>query len=381
MKSSVSVVVPVYRHQPYLEAALESILALEYDDLEIIIQDDASPDDAFEVVQRVVAAYNGPHAVKIGRNDKNLSMGNFNVLMERASGEYIICAHDDDIQYPQRVAMIMDIYRKHDVSMVTSNAIKMTAEGDLIGPVSKTGDRLILAEEFAEKGWSNHMHGPVLTWHRDVFDKFKPIDVDGTARASDWVIPYRASLLKGIYYTKEPTLLLRQHANSRGSIGRNTDDEDVFAVENCSESVTQMVYALKTTQEAQAVGIIDDERAGKLDKLIRDYIVEKCRLIAVSRNRLHMRKMRMTWIGHAAGAVVESDFPNLGVAERTADIFTNEGMMKSLPKRLSHRHKIVRAVKGRPWYLVALRNPFNVRYWWTLRKLQKELLRPGGLDA
>ncbi|MEO1703318.1 MAG: glycosyltransferase [Pseudomonadota bacterium] len=378
MTLPVSVVVPVYRHQPYLEAALESILALEYDCLEIIIQDDASPDDAFEVIQRVVGAYKGPHVVKIGRNEKNLSMGNFNVLMDRASGEYIICAHDDDIQYPHRVSLIMDAYRKHDVSMVTSNAIKMTADGELIGPVCNTGDRLILAEEFAENGWSNHMHGPVLSWHRDVFTKFGPVDVDGTARASDWVIPYRAALLKGIYYLEEPTLLLRKHASSRGAIGRNTDDKDIFAVENSSESTTQMVYALKTTHDAQSLGLIDAERAQRLEALIRDYIIEKCKLIALARNRLHMRKMRMTWIGHGAGAIVESDFPNLGIAEKTADIFTTGGVMRALPKRLSHRDKIVNAVKGRPWYVVALMNPFNVRYWWTLRKLQKELIPPKG---
>ncbi|MEO0545066.1 MAG: glycosyltransferase, partial [Pseudomonadota bacterium] len=321
-----------------------------------------------------VGAYEGPHTVIIGRNEKNLSMANFNVMMEKASGEYIITAHDDDIQYPQRVSMIMEAFEKHDVSMVTSNAVKITAEGDVIGPSCKTGDCFISAEDFAENGWTDHVRGPVLSWHRNVFDKFGPIDTDGTARASDWVIPYRAALLKGIYYMKEPTLQLRMHASSRGSIGRNTDDRDIFNVENSSESMTQMIYALRTTADAQRLGLIKAERGKALGLSIRNYIVEECKLVAVARNRLHMRKMRMTWIPHAAGDLVASDVPNLGLSESSLEIFTNGGVMRTFPRKLSSREKIVRAVQGRPWYVAALLNPFHVRYWWTLRMLQKQLL-------
>ena len=370
----VSVVVPVYRHQPYLRAALASILALEYKPLEIIIQDDASPDDAFDVIKQVVAAYTGPHTLHIGKNDSNLSMGNYNALMEKASGTYIVAAHDDDIQYPDRINRIVDAFLKHDVSMVTSNAIRITADGAVLGPdMAGAHDHRIDAEEFAATGWSHHVHGPALSWHRDVFDRFGPIDVDGTARASDWIIPYRAALLNGIHYLRKPTFSRRVHKDSRGAIGRNTDDNNIFMVEDASESATQLVYMLKTTDQALEHGIITAEKHRRLTGSIRDGIVRSAERIAKARNRLHMRKLRMTWISHAAGAITPSDVPNLGITDENAGIFTTGGALANLPRRLAGRHKIVKAIKGPPWYRVALRNPLQIRYWWTLRRLQQQL--------
>ena len=54
-------------------------------------------------------------------------MANYNVLMDKASADYVIVAHDDDIQYPDRVSRIMDTFLTQNVSMVTSNAICINA--------------------------------------------------------------------------------------------------------------------------------------------------------------------------------------------------------------------------------------------------------------
>ena len=300
-------------------------------------------------------------------------MANFNVLMEKASGDYIVAAHDDDIQYPDRISRIMDAFLTHDVSMVTSNSVRIAANGDVIGPDKKAAeDRLIIADEFAATGWSPFVYGAALSWHRDVFDQFGPIDINGTARASDWIIPYRASLLKGIYYLKSPALSRRIHVNSRGAIGRNTDDQDIFVVETHSESITQLVYMLKTTQDALAGGMIGDAKHQSLAASIQELIVRNSQHVARARNRLHMRKLRATWIGHSAGAVTTSDVPNLGVTGDGMETLTPECIMATLPKRLSTRRKIVKAVKGTPWYWVALKNPLGIRYWWAVRRLQRE---------
>ncbi|MEM7288803.1 MAG: glycosyltransferase [Pseudomonadota bacterium] len=368
----VSVVVPVYRHQPYLEPALQSILALDYNPLQIIIQDDASPDDAFDVIEQIVGEYQGPHDVKIGKNEKNLSMGNFNVLMDKASADYIVAAHDDDIQNPERISKVMDAFLRQDVSMVTSNAIRMTADGDPIGADSEgVENRLIDAEEFARTGWTPFVYGAALSWHRDVFEKFGPIDIDGTARASDWIIPYRASLLNGIYYLKNPMLLRRMHKDSRGSIGRNTDDHDIFKVENYSESVTQLIYMLKTTDFALDKKIVSKKKHQTLSNSIRDLIIDKCSGIAVSRNRLHMRKLRVSWISHDAGAVTQDDLPNLGSKDDFKTLAQTIGT-STASDVFSNRRKIVKKLKGTPWYQVAIRHPWRVKYWWTLRRLQRQ---------
>ena len=310
-KPLVSLVVPVYRNQPYLEPALRSILAQDYENLEIIVRDDASPDDAYEVIKRVANEYDGPHNLKIGKNKQNESVGIFNTFMKMTTADFVVTAHDDDIQYSHRISTYVEAFLKHKVSMVTSNSMRINSNGETLGIDNKRRSGLIKAEQFAKTGWTEHVHGPTLSWHRDVFDRFGPINIDGTARCSDWIIPYRASLLDGIYYLSQATMDRRIHAASRGAIGRTTDDQDIFAVEDNSESATQLVYMLKTTKHAEKLGIISSNRFKSLSTPIRNKILYKVDGMAIARNRLHMKKMRMAWVPHSIGSATPMDFLSL----------------------------------------------------------------------
>lgn len=368
----VSVVVPVFRHQRFLEPALRSILALDYHPLEIIIQDDASPDDAFDVIKRVADSYTGPHTVKVGRNEKNRSMGNFNVLMEKAEGDYIVAAHDDDIQLPDRVSRYVDAFLQHGVSMVTSNATRIDPDDNVIGvDCDEPGSRLVSAEYFTTAAWPQLAHGPTLSWHRDVFDIFGPIDVDGTARTSDFIIPYRASLLKGVYYLHAPSLLRRVHADSRGRIGRNTDDENVLAVEVASESITQCIYMLKTTEFARERNIIKEETSESLRNSIVERIIKRSAEIALNRNRLHMRKKRMTWIDHDMGSIAKSDLKEFVYYKKGTYFSELDLMYRTMPNNLRSMDQVVEAIEGPPWFRIALKNPLRFRYWQSVRRLQR----------
>ena len=63
----VSVIVPNYNHAPYLFERLESILDQTYNDLELLILDDASTDDSYRILTRY---YSKPR-VKIVVNAAN----------------------------------------------------------------------------------------------------------------------------------------------------------------------------------------------------------------------------------------------------------------------------------------------------------------------
>ena len=49
---SLSVIVPVYRVEQYLAKCLDSILAQDVPDMEILVVDDGSPDDCYTMMQR-----------------------------------------------------------------------------------------------------------------------------------------------------------------------------------------------------------------------------------------------------------------------------------------------------------------------------------------
>ncbi|MBK8524399.1 MAG: glycosyltransferase family 2 protein [Betaproteobacteria bacterium] len=53
----VSIAIPAYRHARYIETCLASVCAQTYPELELVLIDDGSPDDTFEVAKRFLDAH------------------------------------------------------------------------------------------------------------------------------------------------------------------------------------------------------------------------------------------------------------------------------------------------------------------------------------
>ena len=93
----VSVCIPTYNRVHYLKYAIDSVLAQNYRDFELIICDDGSPDNTAEVVQ----GWNDSriryirHPENIGRS-RNMRSG-----FEAAQGEYFVKFDDDDALTPE----------------------------------------------------------------------------------------------------------------------------------------------------------------------------------------------------------------------------------------------------------------------------------------
>jgi len=112
----VSLAMPVYNGENYIEAALKSILAQDFNDFELIITDNASADRTEEICRSYARK---DRRVKYHRNPKNLGAApNYNRGFELATGEYLKwCAHDDNISenYLSECVRILD--ENPDVSL------------------------------------------------------------------------------------------------------------------------------------------------------------------------------------------------------------------------------------------------------------------------
>jgi glycosyltransferase involved in cell wall biosynthesis len=95
---TVSIGIPVYNGENYLEQALQSLLAQTYTDFEIIITDNASTDRSREICQKYVAL---DPRVRYYQNETNLGCtGNFNIVFKYARGKYFKWAPHDDLYEP-----------------------------------------------------------------------------------------------------------------------------------------------------------------------------------------------------------------------------------------------------------------------------------------
>lgn len=93
-----SILVPAFKVR-YLSECLTSILAQSYEDFEVIVVDDASPENIFETVSQFK-----DERIRYYRNSQNCGainvVDNWNICLKYAKGDYLICLGDDDKLLP-----------------------------------------------------------------------------------------------------------------------------------------------------------------------------------------------------------------------------------------------------------------------------------------
>jgi glycosyltransferase involved in cell wall biosynthesis len=88
----VSVILTSYNHAEFIKDAIESVLNQTFIDYELIIWDDSSSDNSWEIIK----SYKDPR-IKAFRNEQNMIGKYINKALEVASGKYIAVHHSDDV--------------------------------------------------------------------------------------------------------------------------------------------------------------------------------------------------------------------------------------------------------------------------------------------
>ncbi len=98
-RPKVSVIIPLYNKEEYIERTLKSIVQQTYENVECIIVDDASTDNSLKIVRQFVDSYKGPIEFHVFQHKKNKNVGGArNTGIDKATGEYIFfCDADDEL--------------------------------------------------------------------------------------------------------------------------------------------------------------------------------------------------------------------------------------------------------------------------------------------
>ena len=95
MPPKISVILPVYNCGATLTDAIESIIKQTFSDWELIICDDCSTDESYQIALNYENMY--PDKIKVLRNDKNLMIAkSLNRCLKASCGEYIARMDGDD---------------------------------------------------------------------------------------------------------------------------------------------------------------------------------------------------------------------------------------------------------------------------------------------
>ena len=105
MENLVSVIVPVYNGQDYLENCIESIEMQTYPKIEVIIVNDGSTDRTSDICRKLTDKYHNIQV--IDRNDEGVSAAR-NAGIAKASGEYFLFVDADDRLHAETVQTLYD---------------------------------------------------------------------------------------------------------------------------------------------------------------------------------------------------------------------------------------------------------------------------------
>jgi glycosyltransferase involved in cell wall biosynthesis len=205
--------------RPFIRDALRAALAQDYEPLEILISDDHSTDGTFDIIQEEIRRYAGPHSIRTVRHNQNIGFENWFRTAENARGEFVVGAHGDDVSRPGRTRCLVEAWQATNASLLSSNAEIIDTNSRLMSFLNdpKSKPKWLSAAEIAEAGYQSSMNGATLAWHCDVFRRFTDLDRRRLGAAYDHVLPFRAALLNGSYYTAEPLVQWRIHGKNSGN--------------------------------------------------------------------------------------------------------------------------------------------------------------------
>lgn len=207
----VTVGLPVYNGERYLEEALASLLAQTYTDFEIVISDNASTDRTEEICRSFAAS---DPRVRYTRADTNRGgTWNFNRVVELSTGRYFRWAAHDDVVAPtylERCVGVLDDDPR--VALAHTKVELIDAAGESLGvyegPVARREDRRAWVRFHDAALWSGRNHLIFGVLRRELLDRIPPYGAHGNA---DGVLLARLSLLGTFVTIDEPLQLMRVH--------------------------------------------------------------------------------------------------------------------------------------------------------------------------
>lgn len=122
-----SVIVPCYNVEKYVENCLHSILGQSYKNIEVICVDDASPDNSIQLIQKIAAEDN---RLKIIRHEKNRGLFHARLTgVSAAAGDYIAFVDSDDYVSCDWFRPLIEKAEAEMADMVLGNTINVDETG------------------------------------------------------------------------------------------------------------------------------------------------------------------------------------------------------------------------------------------------------------
>ena len=161
----ISVVVPVYNVECYLEACVNSIIAQSYTNLEIILVDDGSTDSSPKICDKLSSI---DSRIRVLHKQNGGPSDARNHGIDIATGEYIIFVDSDDTITPDAISTLQSLACEHNaaIAMATFNN-RCKCRGRVITLTGiDAASRMLFQKDMDSSAWNKLYHSSLFQKHR-----------------------------------------------------------------------------------------------------------------------------------------------------------------------------------------------------------------------
>lgn len=212
----ISVIIPVYNVESYLEKCLDSVLSNTYRDLEVICVNDGSTDGCPGILRKWQA--DDPRIIVIDQENRGLPEAR-NSGLEIAAGEYIAFIDSDDWIHPRYFESLLNCMEATGADMVVCGCRKIKPEETvIIDSKVEPRYRQVTSQEFYRSYYARHMVWARLLRRRDISELRFPREVDAS-QDTLYNLRYISSIKQPIVFETETALYY--YLQRPGSLARS----------------------------------------------------------------------------------------------------------------------------------------------------------------
>jgi glycosyltransferase involved in cell wall biosynthesis len=198
----VSIIIPSFNAERYVEQAIASALAQNGVSLEVILVDDGSSDRTLEIVRRIAAR---DSRLRVFQNPANRGPAySRNFAIQQARGEWIALLDADDYFHVDRLSCMLSVAEKETADLVADNLVIVSDDGEILrrafGRSSDQTATLITMHEILKRDrplGSGVKFGYVKPIIRKKFIQENCLSYNQNIRVGEDFLFYASCLLKG----------------------------------------------------------------------------------------------------------------------------------------------------------------------------------------
>ena len=274
----VSVIIPMRNAEPFVRAAVESVLAQADVELEVIVVDDGSTDRSAEIVRGI----DDPRIRIVDGPRKGISAA-FNAGLAEAKGEFLARCDADDVYPPDRLVWQTEFLRSHgEFGAVSGSFATMTEDSEVVANHNTSGPGVEVTDDLRRGRGPSHVCAYLV--RTELLRKLGGCR-EFFVTAEDVDLQFRLSEVTRVWHDPRPAYLYRLH------------DASITHVQKSSQRSFYEQCARDFQQQRQTRGGKDDLDLGQPPTPPKAEGAAR----ASSRQQVQQLLLGQAWAAHGAG--------------------------------------------------------------------------------